>query len=152
VSRALLTISGTSPAAAGTAVIGTLWGLEKYDWFTVDALLVGATGGVLDIYLQRQVARDAEVSGGVWVDWAHYTQLAAGGSAINYSIQTGSDRSIVTVATGTDASAGTPALAANTFAGGHPGSALRCVAVAGASTSAGAAVKIYVNAFLQRHY
>lgn len=149
--RKLFTISGTSPAAAGTAIVGSaLRGLEKFDWFTIDAALVGATGGTLDIYLQRQIALDSEVTGGVWADWLHFTQLAAAASAVKYSVQTGADKTLSTVAHGTDASAGTPALSAAAFVGGHPGLAVRCVAVAGASTSAGAAVTIYLGCFDER--
>lgn len=149
--RKLFTISGTSPAAAGTAIVGNaIRGLEKYDWFTIDAALVGATGGTLDIYLQRQIALDSEVTGGVWADWVHFTQLAAAASAVKYSLQPGTDKTFSTVAYGTDASAGTPVLSAASFVGGHPGLAVRCVAVAGASTSAGAAVTIYLGCFDER--
>jgi len=149
--RKLFTITGTSPASASTAIVGSVvLGLERYDWFTIDAALVGATGGTLDVYLQRRIALDSEVTGGVWADWLHLTQLASGASAIKYSLQTGSDKTISTVAFGTDASAGTPVLSAASFVGGHPGQALRCVCVAGASTSAGAAVTIYLNCFEQR--
>lgn len=149
--RKVLTISGTSPASASTAVVGSaIGGLHAYDWFAIDASLVGATGGTLDVYLQRQVALDAEVTGGVWADWLHFTQLAAGGAAVKYSLQSGIDKTISTVAWGTDASAGTPVLSAASFVGGHPGQSLRCVAVAGASTSAGAAILIYVNCFSER--
>lgn len=149
--RKVLTITGTTPAAASTAIVGSqLNGLHQYTWFTLDAALVGATGGVLDIYIQRQIALAEDVAGGIWVDWLHFTQLAAGAAAIKYSVESGSGTSIATVAHSTDASAGTPILAAGTFVGGHPGQAIRCVAVAGASTSAGAAVTIYLNCFADR--
>jgi hypothetical protein len=146
--RKLFSITGTSPAAAGTAIVGSsIRGLQAYDWFTIDAALVGATGGTLDVYLQKQIATDAEVTGGVWADWLHFTQLAAGAAAIKYSLQANSDKTILTVAHATDASAGTPVLASGSYVGGHPGGALRCVCVAGASTSAGAAVAVYIQAF-----
>jgi hypothetical protein len=148
--RKFFKITGTSPAAAGTAIVGVvLAGLERYDWFTIDAALVGATGGTLDVYLQRRVAMDSadEVTGAVWADWLHFTQLASGAAAIKYSLQSGADKTISAVAHGTDLAAGTPVLSSGSFVGGHPGSAIRCVCVAGASTSAGAAVAIYVNAF-----
>ena len=147
--RRTLKITGTSPATPSTAIIGSIvGGLSVYDWFTIDASLVGATGGTLDVYLQRQVALAEEVSGGVWVDWLHYAQLADGASAVVYSCQTGTDTTIRTVgAFSTDASVGTPVLAANTFAGGHPGHAIRCVGVAGADTTVGAAVTIYLGCF-----
>lgn len=131
-------IEDTSPAAAGTAVGSKVAGLEKFDWFMVDAQLVGATGGTLDVYLQRKIADD------LWADWLHFPQLAAGGAAVRYSAQSGTDKDIVVVGGGTDASPG-PALAANTFVGGCPGTAVRAVYVAGASTSAGAAVNIQIT-------
>jgi hypothetical protein len=149
--RLLYTISDTSPAVASTALsAATLGGLEEYDWFTIDAALVGATGGTLDVYLQRQIAAAAEVSGGVWADWLHFPQLSAGGAAVKYSAITGASTTITVVGNATDASGATPALAANTFIGGHPGNMLRAVYVAGTSTSAGAAVKIYVTAWKRR--
>lgn len=151
--RKFFKITGTSPAAAGTAIVGNvLTALDRYDWFTIDAALVGATGGTLDVYLQRRVALDSadEVTGAIWADWLHFTQLASGATAVKYSLQTGFDKTISTVAHGTDASAGTPVLAAASFVGGHPGQAIRCVCVAGASTSAGAALAIYLNCLESR--
>lgn len=146
--RKYFAISGTSPAAAGTAIVGSvIRNLKAFDWFTIDAALVGATGGTLDVYLQRQVASDAEATGGVWADWLHFTQLGAGAAAVKYSLQSGVDKTITAVAFSTDASPGTPILAAGSFVGGHPGDAVRCVCVAGASTSAGAAVAIHICGF-----
>jgi hypothetical protein len=137
-------ITGTSPATASTGIIAgsVRAGLERFDSFTIDAQLVGATGGSLDVYIQRQVTTASEVSGGVWADWLHFPQLASGAAAIKYSVQSGVATTIFVVGGGTDASAGTPALAANSFVGGHPGHAIRVVCVAGASTSAGAALVI----------
>lgn len=133
-------INGTTPAAAGTAVGGAVHGLDRFDDFTIDAALVGATDGALDVYLQRKIGDDA------WADWAHFPQLSAGGAAVRYSLHSGgAGNTLVVVGQGTDATPGV-ALAANTFVGGHPGSAVRAVYVAGASTSAGAAVKIRITA------
>lgn len=139
-SRQVFTITGTTPASASTAIVGERQGsLLPFDWFTIDASLVGATGGVLDVYLQRQVTTD------VWADWLHFTQLTAGAAAVRYSAVSGYDRQLIAVGVGTDSSPGTPALAAGSFVGGHPGQWLRCVAVAGASTSAGAAITIRIT-------
>jgi hypothetical protein len=150
-SHQLYIISDTTPASASTAVSAvTAGGLDDFDWFTVDAQLVGATGGTLDVYLQRQVALDAEVTGGVWADWLHFPQLSSGAGAVKYSAITGSSTTITVVGNATDASGATPALAANTFVGGHPGNKLRAVYVAGTSTSAGAAVKIYITGWKRR--
>jgi hypothetical protein len=151
--RKFFKITGTSPAAQGTAVVGNvIRGLDRFNWFTIDAALVGATGGTLDVYLQRQVALDSadEVTGGVWSDWIHFAQLGAGAAAVKYTLQPGASIDITAVAHGSDAAPGTPALAAGEFIGGHPGVAVRCVCVAGASTSAGGAVAIYINAFDER--
>lgn len=136
--RFVQTITDTSPGSASTAIGDTVKGLADFDWFSVDAQLVGATGGTLDVYLQRKVDSD------LWADWLHFPQLTAGAAAVKYSAQSGSDKTIHAVGNGSDASAGTPALAANTLVGGHPGDQLRAVYVAGAGTSAGAAVVIKV--------
>lgn len=150
--RRVIIISGTSPSSASTAVLsGLAAGLEGFDEVRIDADLVGATGGTLDVYVQRQVALDAEISGGVWVDWIHFPQLGAGAAAVRYSVSPGAGVAISPVGVGTDASAGTPALAANTSVGGHPGSAVRVVCVAGVSTSAGATVKVYVTGIRKVH-
>lgn len=136
------TITDTSPAAASTAVGTVLAGLADYQAFRIDAALVGATGGTLDVYLQRKVKDN------VWADWLHYTQLASGGAAVKWTAVAGvpvlSTTLTSTFGIGNDASPSV-ALAANTFTGGHPGSAIRPVYVAGASTSAGAAVLIYLT-------
>jgi hypothetical protein len=136
----VLTITGTSPAEAATAIIGApISGLGKYRGFRIEALLVGATGGALDIYIQRKVAPN------LWTDWMHFTQLAAGAAAVRYALTCDHTNS-TTVATTTNGGTDTVpalALAAGTFIGGHPGDSIRVVAVAGASTSAGAAVAIH---------
>lgn len=139
------TITGTSPAAAGQAAVGnTAQKLDDFDSFHVTALLVGATGGVLDVYLQRRV----DDAGTVWADWVHFPQLAAGAAAIKYAVASLPPPAATATVIGTtaqDGTTGAPALAANTVVGGHPGDAVRCVCVAGVSTSAGAAVTIYIK-------
>lgn len=134
----LFTISGTSPASASTAVVGSpIVGLGGFIGFRIVSELVGATGGTLDIYLQW-----SPDDGTTWFDYVHFTQLAAGAAAIKYNTNSGlSLATITTVGKGTS-----PALAANTATGGLIGDQLRCLAVAGASTSAGAAVAITVYA------
>jgi hypothetical protein len=133
----VFTISETSPAAAGTVVGAGVNGLGDYPYLRVDADLVGATGGALDIYLQRMIKP------GAWTDWLHFAQLAAGAAAVRYSaiVSPGLSTTITTSNRGT---AATPlvSLAAATFLGGHPGDSVRAVYVAGASTSAGALVTV----------
>lgn len=143
-------LSSTSPAAASTAAGLGCSGLAKFLAIRVDAVLIGATGGALDVYIQRKIAPNT------WVDWAHFPQLAAAASAVAYSLivqaanvgtpLTGSaSQTIASIATaGTDATP-VPALAAATLTLNHPGDMIRVVYVAGASTSAGGAQKIYVT-------
>lgn len=139
-------ITGTSPAAAGTALVGAaLPGLGIYDWFEFTAILAGGTGGVLDLCLQRRVS----VADDVWADWYHFTQLSAGGAAKwAWHMRQGAT---VPTAVGTMVTAvpsnGTITLAANTFVGGHPGDAIRLIGVAGSGTSAGATQTVYVTPF-----
>lgn len=135
-------IADTTPAAASTVVGSSVTGLSEYPFLRVDADLVGATGGALDVYLQRLVAP------GYWTDWLHFAQLASGASAIRYSViaTPGLSTTITTSNKGSDV---TPAvsLAPATFLGGHPGNTVRAVYVAGASTSAGAAISVYLTGF-----
>jgi prepilin-type processing-associated H-X9-DG protein len=135
VSEIVGTISDTSPATAITATGDIIEGLELYDWFTIDAALVGATGGTLDIYLQRLV-------GSTWVDWFHFTQLTAGAAAVRYTIDSKSSKSdgLCTVGSGT-----APAITATLFSCAHPGNTIRALYVAGASTTVGAAVSITIT-------
>lgn len=139
----LFTLSATSPAIASTVVGPEQAGLSQFDYFMVDADLVGATGGALDVYLQREVAA------GVWRDWLHFPQLAAAAGAVSYTVPVSGEPDVFVVGTGA-ASTASPALAADAFVGGHPGDKLRLVFVAGASTSAGAAITVRINAWLRR--
>lgn len=131
------TISDTSPASASTAVGNSVTDLDEYQEIHIEADLVGATGGTLDVYLQKKLATN------VWRDWIHFAQLSAGAAAVKHSVPPGYTKDIYTVGGGSDASPGV-ALAADEFVGGHPGSTIRAVYVAGGSTSAGAAVTIRV--------
>lgn len=139
-------IADTSPAAASTAAGTIIRGLAQFDWFTIDAALIGATGGALDVYLQRGIG---EPGSETWVDWLHFTQLTAGAAAVKYFASAGPGAQVntmVTVGYGTS-----PVLAAGTFTGGHPGDAVRALYVAGVSTSAGAAAAINITAWRSPH-
>lgn len=140
------TITGTSPATASQAAVGSpVTTLDQFDSFVVTASLIGATGGTLDVYLQRRVVDD----GSVWADWIHFPQLASAASAIKYAVAAMPPPPATCTAIGTTADNGTtgaPVLAANTVVGGHPGDAVRCVCVGGASTTVGAVVTIYIKA------
>ncbi len=132
------TIAEVSPAAAGTTA-GTqiIRGLANYDFFTIDAAITGATGGTLDVYLQREVGGAQST---VWRDWCHFTQAAAAAGIAYYYFSSGVTTDITAVGNGT-----TPVIAANTFLGGHPGDAVRALYVAGSSTSAGATQTIIIT-------
>jgi hypothetical protein len=137
-------LSGTSPAAAGNSVLATQHGLARYNALQIDAVLLGATGDVIDLYLQRRVAS------GVWLDWLHFAQLAAGAGA-TYSSYAGDNAPNANVTTvgqmSDDLSVGAFALPAGVFVGGLPGDAIRLCAVAGAATSAGAVQKVTITGF-----
>jgi hypothetical protein len=131
-----IALGGTSPAAASTVVSTAVVGLDAFSKCVVYAKLAGATGGVLDVYLQSSTAQGAA---GTWYDVAHWTQLtAAAAQAGSVVTLTRATQALTTV----NVADATPVLAANTFLTGALGNALRVVYVAGASTSAGAAETI----------
>jgi hypothetical protein len=131
-SNELLTIPVT--VATGTdsgTVVGTaVPGVQGYDYFMVDATLTNTDSGAThDVYLQRRVTTDA---GSVWRDWVHWPQQAASAGVVHYSATVQPSNAITSVGTGSDgvfASCATPALAANTIVGGHPGDQVRLVSV-----------------------
>lgn len=137
-------LSQTSPAAPGTVVGLTVgpnpaldprnYDLSRYDRLEIETVLQGATGGTLDVYLQFWDGSD-------WVDYIHYTQIAGGAGAVRlaYVPQVPTTHTVVTVGANT-----TPALAAGSSVGNHPGERLRVLFVAGAGTSAGATQTIRV--------
>jgi hypothetical protein len=128
-------LTATSPSSASTSAQTAVTTVGPYRTMTMYTSLTGATGGVLDIYLQ--ITPDA---GTTFVDWAHFTQLAAGGANVKKVwtfAKSAQNITGVTVGTGTS-----PALAAATFIGGDWGNQIRVVFVAGASTSAGASQTI----------
>lgn len=135
----LYTITGTSPSSATTAVIGNfVGGLQIYDSLQIIAIIQGATGGTLDLYLQ------SSVDGSTWYDYAHYAQLAAAAASTTRTITVSrAQQQLTATAIGSNTS---PALAANTFLGGDFGSRIRLLAVAGAGTSAGAVQTIKIAA------
>lgn len=143
-----LTVTATSPSSASTAIATSTFKsamLTSADRLVVDARLQGATGGVLDVYLQRKLANDT------WADWIHFPQLTAAAAATGYTVSIdGGGNSIVARGQGTDASPGV-ALAANTAVNVMPGGDVRIVFVAGASTSAGASQTVTIIAYTELH-
>lgn len=138
------TITGTSPASASTAAIGTANGLAAHDWFLIDATIIGGTAGTVDAWLQRKVEGvDA------WRDWIRFPLVSAA-TTKHYSVQVGSGQTIYEVSQGTTASPGTPTIAANTAIGGHPGDKVRLMVTAGAGTTAGATQTVYISGWSRR--
>ncbi len=136
-----IVVTATSPAAASTVVHTERFSnLNRYDSVTaVDAAIEGGVGGTLDVYLQRKLASNS------WADWVHFPQLASGGAKIHRTFDSSEvEAAPVTVGFGTD-SAPAVAMAAGKLACGHPGSEVRIIFVAGASTSAGTAQTITLH-------
>jgi hypothetical protein len=138
----------TSPAAAGTAVssqavantaswaaAGVAAPLDDYNAIAVEADLVGATGGTLDVYLQASPDQGLN-----WYDVIHWPQLGASAAAVKYS--TPISQSTTTTTTTVVGKNLVPALAANSVVNGAFSDRMRLVMVAGASTSAGASVVV----------
>lgn len=129
-------LSFTSVNTATTTALTAVTDLGGYQSMQIFAILTGATGGTLDIYLQGSLD-----GGTTWVDYAHFPQIAAGAAAIKRVWSVSRAAQQTTLATVGSGSVGTPgvALAANTIIGGEWTDRLRVVAVSGAGTSAGAA-------------
>ena len=125
--------------AASWAPNGVAGGmLDDFDSLDILASLVGATGGVLDVYVQY--SPDQGVN---WADLVHFTQLGAGAAAIKYRASISLfTNAVAPVVVGTNAS---PALAAGAEVQGPWGDRLRLFFVAGSGTSQGAAVKVWVT-------
>ncbi len=142
----------TSPSAPGTAAssksvqnAGNLYAagiaapLDDGNGIDIVAMLVGATGGTLDVYIQEGLPD------GTWYDVVHFPQLAAAAAAITYKgnismLPQPTSAAPTVVGTGL-----TPALAVNTIVQGTGFDRLRLLFVAGAGTSAGANVKVYAT-------
>jgi hypothetical protein len=141
-------ITATSPAEASTVVGAIAARLDQFESIRVEATLLGAIGGVLDVYLQSCSDKD----GTVWTDYAHYPQISAAAAAATYVFTAArSGQQLTMTAAGTGAAlTATPSLAANTVIGGEFGDRLRVVFVAGVGTSAGALQTIRVVGTLGR--
>lgn len=147
-------LTGTSPAAAGTAYGATpgtdlltegTHDLSSYDWWTATILLTGATGGALNVYLQRKVDED------YWLDWIAFPQIAAAAPLVRYTGDSSCAGTGIVVVGGGAVAAATPALAAGLWACASPGNrAVRLAYTAGVGTSAGAAQVVYLDAWRRR--
>jgi hypothetical protein len=145
--------SEVSPSAAGTAAsskpvtggpsdspAGVAFPLRNYDSIEIEAELVGATGGTLDVYVQSS---DDNL---VWYDTVHFAQLTAAAGAIIY--RTALSRYATAAAAPTAVGKNlTPALAVATSLQNGFGDHLRLVMVAGSGTTAGAAILVRMTGF-----
>lgn len=149
---ALFTFNETSPSSPGVvASVGPILGgaanagapgvalpLDDMQALIVEAILVGATGGTLDVYIQM-----SPDMGATWDDYAHFAQLANGAAQVRYVFSAATGAQNLALATiGANLS---PLLAAATVVGGAWGDRVRLVMVAGAGTTVGATVKISVT-------
>lgn len=127
----------TTRASAGNDIGSQFDGLNCYESLTIVAELVGATNGTLDVYVQ-----DSPDGGTTWYDYAHFTQLAAGASAVKYSYVPSLNDQITTIGKGAS-----PVLASGAVRGGKWFDSMRVFVVAGASTSVGAAITVTAYGF-----
>jgi hypothetical protein len=134
-----IAMTGTSPATAITTVGAPLGRLHEFDYLVIDAVLIGGTGGALDVYIQREIGKE---DSGIWADWIHFTQLPAATPATYTLTSDAASSGLLAVGIGTLAAPGV-ALAAGAMTTGTPGGRVRFVFVAGAGTSAGAAQTVY---------
>jgi len=130
----LIDLSGSTPASATTAAgvdsislgFDDLAGLENFRLYYSLAGTDGTpAGGTIDMYLQTTT------DGILWLDWYHVPATIASGAAAIFKIETFA-LSTANTAIGTGV---TPALAADAYAGGHPGRGVRVVWVTGAGTN-----------------
>lgn len=122
-----------TPNAPGTAVsTEVIVGLEGYASYQMIALMSGATGGSLDIYVQTLID-------GTWYDIIHYPQLAAGAAAIFYNTCHSRYSANGPTAVGTNLG---PQLAVGSDLLGVTGGAFRLAAVAGAGTTLGTSIQL----------
>jgi hypothetical protein len=127
-------------STAGVAIGSTQNGFDKCNALSFFATLIGATGGVLDVYVQTASGPAAP-----FVDIGHFPQLTAGQTpAVKYNA--GISLTNTTLTPIVVGSALVPALAANNFVPFQWGDRFRLVFVAGASTTVGAAVSVQITA------
>ena len=135
--------STTTAASAGSSGYAGAGVLSRCEGLTVDATIVGPTGGTVDVYIQRKLATNS------WVDWVHFPQVAAA-TTKRYTFTVVGDGSTITeVGGGTDASPGV-ALAANTVVNVTPGGDLRIVTVTGAGVSVAGTVTLVLTPYTER--
>lgn len=142
-----IALTGTAASAASTTTpVAAVAGLDlrRAELLIIDALLVGCTGGTLDVYVQRKIATNS------WLDWIHFPQIAAG-TTKRYSLAINGEGSvIVETGGGTDAAPGV-ALAANTAVNVIPSGDVRLVLVTGGGVSVGNAQTVTITPYTVRN-
>lgn len=137
----LETLSGVSSNTASTAVVlATANGLAQWDWFTVDATIVGATGGTSSAFLERKIHDSVDQ----WREWIRFPDVAATVTK-KYSVQVAASAVVQETTSSVTATPGAPTLAAGASLGGHPGELVRFVVYNGAGTTAGATCTCYLG-------
>jgi hypothetical protein len=140
-----LVLSFTTAAAAGTEISTVTFkgeALSRADLLVVDAVLLGPTGGTLDVYLQRRTGAND------WTDWAHFSQVASiTASRQSFSIS-GLAQDILALGGGT---AGVPGvgLAVGKSSNVMPGDEVRAVFVSAGIVTAGAAQTITITPYYE---
>lgn len=130
----------SSGAASQTTIPtgGSVFCLSHYEKVAFIFECVGATGGTLDVYLQRKVGPNK------WVDYCHLPQIVAG-TTKRYESSQFDAATITDSGVGDDTPTATPAIAVNTIVPGHPGEVVRLVLVTGAGVSVAGSVTLYVQ-------
>lgn len=138
-------MSGTSPAAASTTVVGYTLSVEIGTFTTCAGIadLTGGTGGTLDVYIQTAFRKVNATP--IWADVAHFSQLTAGAAVTRTAFTLTRFNASVAMTTGLNTTNGTPALPANTVVPGLLGYSLRIVYKTGASNTVGAAQSILIH-------
>lgn len=128
----------TSPAAPGYQTSTPVAGFTKYIALLFVCEVQGATGGVLDIVIENAHA----ATGADWYEYAHLTQLAAGGAASCITFAPAFNKALGAVGKNQTTAM---VLAAGTVGAGAWLDAFRVRMVAGANTTAGKvqSVKVY---------
>jgi len=132
------TIASSQPVSGSAGPAGNATQqLDDYQALSFEAVLTGATGGTLDVFIQN-----SPDMGSTWYDYIHFATLAAGAATVRYVASVASGAQNLALQTiGTNL---VPALAPATAIGGAWGDRFRIVMVSGAGTTAGAAVQLRI--------
>jgi len=139
-SSEIVLFTGTSPGAAGALATTAINGLSGMGELTIFAKVAGATGGLLDIYVQDSP------DGVIWYDYWHIPQIGIAAAARRFAYCPAPNDSVTEL--GAVDAGTTPLLANGAVRGGKWHDRMRVYFVAGAGTSVGAAQDIRLLASL----